>query len=192
MELTDRPYVTAALPTELRNIPYVCIRVPTGGGKTLMAAHAVPIAARRYLAREYPLVLWLAPTNTIVGQTLRALKNTRHPYRGVLDEAFAGNVTPSTLAEALSVTPATIAGSATIVVSTFAALRIEDTEGRKIYEQNGSLQAHFSELDAEERSRLEHDSGGLVAMSFANVMRLHRPLVIADQGHNARTSLSFE
>lgn len=192
MELTDRPYVTAALPTELRNIPYVCIRVPTGGGKTLMAAHAVPIAARRYLAREYPLVLWLAPTNTIVEQTLRALKNPRHPYRCVLDEAFAGNVTPSTLAEALSVTPATIAGSATIVVSTFAALRIEDTEGRKIYEQNGSLQAHFSELDAEERSRLEHDSGGLVAMSFANVMRLHRPLVIADEAHNARTSLSFE
>ncbi len=192
IEMTERPYVTAALPAELRDIPYVCVRVPTGGGKTFMATHAIPIAAKRYLEREYPLTVWLAPTNTIVSQTLRALKNPRHPYRQVLDGAFAGNVSLMTLVEALSVTPSTIAGSATVIVSTLAGLRTEDTDGRRVYEQNGALQAHFSELTAGERARLERDGDGLASMSLANVLRLHRPLVIADEAHNARTALSFE
>ena len=31
---------------QLRALPYVCLRIPTGGGKTLMACHAITIAAR--------------------------------------------------------------------------------------------------------------------------------------------------
>src|ERR1035438_8260084 len=32
--------------------PYVCLRVPTGGGKTIMAAHAIGIVTREYLDRK--------------------------------------------------------------------------------------------------------------------------------------------
>src|SRR5438034_10577002 len=63
---------------QLPGLPYVCLRVPTGGGKTVLAAHAVGIATRELLRQERSLVLWLAPTNTIVEQTLRALKDRRH------------------------------------------------------------------------------------------------------------------
>ena len=72
--------------------PYVCLRLPTGGGKTLLAARAVAVARDNWIERDHPLVLWLVPTNTIRLQTVDALKNTRHAYRQALDEAFEGRV----------------------------------------------------------------------------------------------------
>ncbi len=49
----------------LENVPYVCLRLPTGGGKTLLGSYIVKLAAENYLEREYPFVLWLVPTDTI-------------------------------------------------------------------------------------------------------------------------------
>lgn len=77
---------------KLPNVPYVCLRLPTGGGKTILAAHAVSVARDTWIEKDYPLVLWLVPTNTIRRQTAEALKNPRHAYRRVLDDAFAGRV----------------------------------------------------------------------------------------------------
>jgi type III restriction enzyme len=58
--------------SQLPGLPYVCVRVPTGGGKTVLAAHSVGIAARSFLRADRCAVLWLAPTNVIVEQTLTA------------------------------------------------------------------------------------------------------------------------
>ena len=77
---------------ELPNVPYVCLRLPTGGGKTILGAHAIGIARDAWMEKDYPMVLWLVPSNTIRLQTVEALKNTRHPYRQALDEAFDGRV----------------------------------------------------------------------------------------------------
>lgn len=55
-------------------IPQICFRIPTGGGKTLLAAHAIERAARLYVGTKAPLALWLVPSNTIRTQTLEALK----------------------------------------------------------------------------------------------------------------------
>ena len=76
----------------LEAVPYVCLRLPTGGGKTIVAAHAIRTAARSYIEKEFPVVLWLVPTNTIRLQTADALKNTAHSYRQALDDAFEGRV----------------------------------------------------------------------------------------------------
>src|SRR5271165_3168768 len=50
---------------ELPDTPYVCLRLPTGGGKTLLSAYSVSVARENWIERDYPLVLWLTPTNTI-------------------------------------------------------------------------------------------------------------------------------
>src|SRR4030043_1574348 len=55
------PYRAIKEPSELADIPYVCLRLPTGGGKTLMACHSVALANKEYLKRENSLVLWLPP-----------------------------------------------------------------------------------------------------------------------------------
>jgi len=70
------------------HVPYVCIRIPTGGGKTVLGSYAIDIAARQYLNTDAPITSWLVPTNTIRLQTAEALKNPSHPYRIQLDIAF--------------------------------------------------------------------------------------------------------
>jgi type III restriction enzyme len=175
---------------ELPDLPYVCLRLPTGGGKTLVAAHSIALAKTEYLHTDEPLVLWLTPSNTIREQTLKALRNRKHPYRKAVEEASA-NVTVLDIEEAKSVQPSQLNG-VTIIVSTMQAFRVEETEGRKVYEQNGSLMGHFSaSLRPELLAPLDKLEDGSPVYSLANVLALHRPLVIVDEAHNARTDLSF-
>jgi type III restriction enzyme len=41
------------------------LRLPTGGGKTVLASYSVKVAKQAYLEQDYPILLWLVPTNTI-------------------------------------------------------------------------------------------------------------------------------
>jgi type III restriction enzyme len=189
-ERDDLPQKYREVP-QLPGLPYICIRIPTGGGKTVLAAHSVGVAARDFLRVERCVVLWLAPTNAIVDQTLKALRDRAHPYRQALDKDFGGDVEIMSLTEALYVTRATLDGTAAVIVSTLAAMRVEETDGRKVYESNGALQHHFSGLSEAQLSRLER-ADGVVSYSLANVLRLRLPLVIMDEAHNARTQLSFD
>jgi len=176
-------------------MPYVCLRVPTGGGKTLIAAYAIGVATKQYLRVERSLVLWLAPTNTIVDQTLKALRDRRHPYRQAIDADFGGAVTVMSMDEALYVQPGVLASDTVVIVSTLQAIRVNDTEARKFYEANGHLMAHFSGLAArqvEEMKEAEAAAGGTLTPSLANLIRLHHPIVVMDEAHNARTPLSFD
>lgn len=190
VEATGQPYHSVP---QLPGLPYVCVRVPTGGGKTVLAANAVGIAAREFLNVEQCLVLWLVPTNTILAQTINALKNRTHPYRLALEAFFPGRISVISLKEALSIQRSVLEGETVIIVSTLAALRVEDTEGRKIYESAGTLQHHFSGLAETQLAELEKVNGnGIVAYSLANILRLHRPTIVMDEAHNARTKLSFD
>jgi len=187
-QMTRRPYTPV---TTLPGLPYVCLRIPTGGGKTLVACHAVGVAARELLQTENVVMLWLVPSNAIREQTLAALKNREHPYRQALTETV-GDVTILDIGEALSVQPHILNNSTTIIVSTMQAFRVEDTEGRKVYESAGALKGHFSDLLAGTLSGIQRHENGEPIYSLANVLRIHRPVVIVDEAHNARTDLSFD
>ena len=54
---------------DLESIPYVCLRLPTGGGKTIVGAYSIRVAAQSYIEKDYPVVLWLVPSNSIRTQT---------------------------------------------------------------------------------------------------------------------------
>ena len=186
-DLTNRAYA----PVEgLPGMPYVCLRLPTGGGKTFVACHAVSITASELLKTESPLVLWLTPSNAIRDQTLNALKEPDHPYRDAFRSA-GRNVEIRTIGEALYLQPHILNTKTTIIVSTMQAFRVEDTEGRKVYEDSGALMGHFTHLSDDVLSELESDNGK-PAYSLANLLCVKRPLVIVDEAHNARTPLSFE
>ncbi len=187
-DLTQRPYTEIA---ELPGLPYVCLRLPTGAGKTFVACHALPIAARELLQTERSLVLWLVPSNAIREQTLKALKDRQHPYRRALD-SLLGNVAVLDVGEALYLTRPTLDTASVVIVSTIQAFRVEDTEGRKVYETNGALMDHFSGYEAGALAGLETYENGVVKYSLANVLRLRRPIILVDEAHNARTQLSFD
>jgi type III restriction enzyme len=175
--------------------PYVCLRLPTGGGKTLLAAHSIAVARDTWIEKDYPLVLWLVPTNTIRLQTVDALKNTRHAYRQALDEKFEGRVRVFDIVDFTMVTPQDLRDQTCVVVGTIQTLRVSSTEGRKVYAHNENMEPHFSAVPSNAPGLERSEDGpnkGSIKFSFANLMHMHRPLMIVDEAHNAMTSLSRE
>jgi type III restriction enzyme len=147
---TNRPYHEAP---GLPGLPYICLRVPTGGGKTVLAAHSVGIAADALLRTETPCVLWLVPSQTIRDQTLATLQNREHPNRRALAERFGENVRIMTVMDALYAKRADYDGGAVVIVATIQSFRVDETEGRKVYAANGELMDHFSGLNERQRGQ---------------------------------------
>lgn len=173
--------------------PYFCLRVPTGGGKTWLAAKSVALVNTHWLRSEHSVILWLVPSDSIREQTLKALKDRQHPYHAALREA--GAVTVLDLQEAQSVTRATLETSTTVIVATRQAFQVSNTEHYKVYQSNGALMQHFAHLDSRQREQLLHEGEGenrTLPCSLANVLRLRRPFVIVDEAHNSRTTLAFD
>ena len=186
-------------------MPYVCLRLPTGGGKTVLASYAVSTVQKAYLEQDYPVVLWLVPTNTIREQTLEALKTVGHPYRQALENEFGlDRLRVFDVGEVMQIRRQDIGRKTLVIVGTLAALRVEDTSGRKVYAHHEDFEPHFagrtdpenfleriSEKDLQENGLRREDVGKIKA-SFANLLALHKPLVIMDEAHNARTKLTFD
>lgn len=175
----------------LPNVPYVCLRLPTGGGKTILGARSISIARDAWIEKDYPMVLWLVPSNTIRLQTAEALKNTQHPYRQALDGEFDGRVRVFDIADFAHIRTHDIRDYCCIVVGTIQTLRVKNTLGRKVYSHNENLESHFSALPGA-LPGLERLEDGGVKYSFANLIHLHQPLMVVDEAHNAVTGLTRE
>ena len=208
--LREAPYRPLAREGEEGHlVPQVCIRIPTGGGKTLMAAHAIERAARHYVGAAFPVVLWLVPTNTIRSQTRDALLTPGHPYREALlaywpaDRLAVLDITDCTQLRAQDFGNKTL-----VVVGTRQTLQVENTASRDVYAYKEDFEPHFSaieeqpyfervtqaDLDANAslRKLLGQAGIGKVKRSFANLLACHHPIVIVDEAHNARGDLSYE
>ena len=183
------PYFPIAV-SGLTGLPYVCLRVPTGGGKTLIACHAAGLAIHELLQAERAVVLWLVPSNTILDQTADALRDHHHPYRQAL-ELSCGSVEVLTIDEALHLSRASVDGQTVVIVSTIQSFRVEDTTGRQVYSQNGVFSEHLQNLSPDQIADLLPGADGKPIPSLVNMLRLRRPVVIVDEAHNARTDLSF-
>lgn len=188
-EVNYYPVIASGLGSDM---PYVCLRVPTGGGKTLLACHAAGVAKGELLHAERAVVLWLVPSQTILSQTADALRDPRHPYRVALETACNGPVEVLTIEEALGISRGTVEGNTVVIVATIQAFRAEDTTGRRVYAQNGVLADHFLNLPASRVADMLPGADGKPLPSLVNVLRLRRPIVIVDEAHNARTELSFD
>lgn len=175
------------------DMPYFCLRVPTGGGKTWLAAKSVALVNTHLLRCEHSVILWLVPSKPIREQTLRALRDRQHPYHTALREA--GPITVLDLEEAKSVTRATLDTSTTIIVATRQAFQVEEEECRKVYQSSGALMHHFDNLSPTQLDELLTEGEGadrITPNSLANVLRLRRPFVVVDEAHNNRTELAFD
>ena len=168
------------------DMPFVCLRVPTGGGKTVIGARSIRVVRDEVLNAGQPVVLWLVPSDAIRTQTLRQMRDRQSPLRQVLDEELE-RVEILDVQEALYAPRAVFDGGAVIVVGTIQSFRVKNTDGRKVYDDNGALMSHFDHVPDEAKARLPHG----FPHSLANVLRLRRPLVIMDEAHNARTKESM-
>ena len=181
----------------LQDVPYICLRLPTGGGKTLLASHAVRIAASSFMERDFPFVLWLVPTNMIRQQTAEALKNPSHPYREALNDAFGqGKVAVFDIEDINNIRPKDVSDKVCVVLATMQTLRVSESnkEARKVYGHNENFESHFKALP-NIAPGLDREGGtpqGQVLYSFVNLLHQLRPLVIVDEAHKAVSGLSGE
>ncbi|MBB6580916.1 DEAD/DEAH box helicase family protein [Ralstonia solanacearum] len=200
-EREDEPYQAL-----FGDVPCVCVRIPTGGGKTLLAAHTIGLAGKAVLDGDAPIALWLTPSDTIRTQTLDALSNARHPYRQALAEYFGEDVLICDLESLQTIGPQDIGKKCIIVVSTIQSFNVTDTAKRNVYSFFEELQPHFDSLPAQIGAALERVTEadirnqpylsaadiGRIKYSVANWLHLHRPIVIVDEAHNNRTDRFFK
>lgn len=199
------PYLAQGFVSEDGATPYVCVRIPTGGGKTLLGTHALAVAGRHYTGQDRPLALWLVPSNIIRSQTLVALRTPGHAYREALEAHFGvDGLKVLDIAECEQLRPQDFEQKAIVVVGTLQTLRVDETSSRDVYAYKEAFEPHFArapeeagfervgEKDLEAQPYLTRADLGKVKRSFANLMYWHRPVVIIDEAHNARTPLTYD
>ena len=171
-----------------RPIPHVCFKVPTGGGKTLLAA-----AALERLGRHTGLTLWITPTKAIYAQTKTALRNREHPYRQMLERASGGRV--KLLEKDDIFTRADTANYLCVMLLMLPATnREKGKEFLRMFRDSGRYPTLFPDSDdalgdgklLERYPDLERTSDdGPVKHSLYNVFKMLRPVVILDEAHKA-------
>ncbi len=171
-----------------RPIPHVCLKVPTGGGKTLLAA-----AALERLGPMTGLVLWIVPTRAIYDQTRATLRSREHVYRQMLerasgmrvkllekDDRFGALDVRNYLCVMLLMLPA--------------ANRQKGRNFLRMFRDSGRYPTLFPDDDdvlADARllndypdlERVSRD--GPVKHSLFNVFKMLRPIVVLDEAHKA-------
>lgn len=206
MELLRKPNLDAGLAfhkvtegtynSRYGTTPFVCIKIPTGGGKTLVACKAVEEIMSSALQHKLDkgIVMWFVPSDAIKTQTLKKLNDPRDWHRQLLNEAFNGKVKIFSNEEALAITPEDVRGNLCIIVASLVAFRHEAPIQKKykVYQENGALMDHFLNLKDKDTVSLEKDSESSVKNSLANVIRKHTPLVVIDEGHRTSGELSIE
>ncbi len=176
--------------TDISRVPHVCVKVPTGGGKTFIACASIKELIKTFNATKKKVVMWLVPSDTILEQTLINLKNTSHPYRQRLEADFNGRVAVYSKAEVLNgqnFNPTAINEQLSIIVMSFDSFRIRNKEDRKVNQENGYL-APFVKF-YENRDTLVD---GVDETAMIQVINQMNPIVIVDEGHNAVSDLSIE
>ncbi len=180
------PYSGTAIEPYKNNVPrvpHICVKVPTAGGKTFIACNAIKTIFDAFDYDRPKAVVWLVPSITILDQTIKNLKDTSHPYRQKINSHFGNKVEvfdKSALLQGSGFNATSIKEQLNIFVLSFDSIRTANKEGRKVFEQNGSLQSFETLLGKDEE------------ISLMKVMQFLNPLVVVDESHNAETDLSVE
>lgn len=174
----------------LPGVPNVCLKVPTGGGKTFIAANAIKILFDSLPFTKSKAVVWLVPSDAILEQTIKNLSDTNHPYRQKIDIDFSHKVevfSKSQLLSGQNFNPAVINEQLSIFVLSYDSFRTSNKEGRKAFQENGNL-ALFSKFFNDPSILLaDTDETALI-----QVIRYLNPVVIVDESHHSKTKLSRE
>ncbi len=174
----------------ISTVPSICLKVPTGGGKTIIASASIKTMFNHYKFTKGKLVLWLCPSSAILEQTVKSLKNTNHPYRKRLDIDFNSKVVVIEKKEILNgfnFSPTILSENLVVCVMSYDSLRIsnQNKEQRKIYQDNGQM-LEFNTINYITNLKDTDDT------ALINVIRAYNPLLIVDESHNTGSELSIE
>ncbi|MCF6179853.1 MAG: DEAD/DEAH box helicase family protein, partial [Geopsychrobacter sp.] len=187
-----------------RSIPNVCLKVPTGGGKTLLAACALERIQTDFFKRQTGFVLWVVPSDAIYRQTWKHLANREHPYRQILERASGGRV--KMLEKRDAFTRRDVEGQLCVMLLMLPSAARKSKETLRLFRDSGRFTSFFPpeddsganhqlleqvrNLDINDLAEMGWKDGIVpgslsIKQSLGNTLRLVRPVVIVDEGHKA-------
>ena len=180
-----------------RPLPVFCLKIPTGGGKTILAVKTIDQVHSLYLKRQTGLVVWIVPTQQIYRQTLQRLKDRDDPYRQHLDMVSAGKTL--ILEKADGFTPEDAGEYLCVLLLMLPSASRANKEALRMFKDAGKFQAFFPpDEDKDGHKALLERVGNLdtfegedaywgrqVKTSLGNTIRVLEPLIILDEGHKA-------
>jgi len=180
-----------------QDLPNFCLKIPTGGGKTLMAVKAIDLINTVYRKKQTGLILWVVPTNQIYTQTIKALRDRNHPYREHLDIASGGRTL--VLEKTDRFTPLDVEENLAVLILMLPSANRKSKETLKVFKDNGGFQGFFPAEDKiKDQEELlkrvpnldyygdtDNFWGKQVKTSLGNTLRLLSPVIILDEGHKA-------
>ena len=176
--------------TQVPGAPEVCFKVPTGGGKTFLAASSIkPIFDSMPVSRA-KAVVWLVPSDAILTQSYAALSNAYHPYRQRLDRDFGGRVevySKTQLLNGQNFNPTTVTEQLSVFVLSYDSFRTSKKDGKKAYQENGNLATFQKQMTDKSFLLPDTDETALI-----QVIRALNPVVIVDESHHAASTLSVD
>lgn len=201
----ERVVVTAYYPKKnglSEDLPNFYLKIPTGGGKTILACHTIDLINRIYLKRQTGIVLWIVPTTQIYRQTLISLKNREHPYRQALDISSGGRTV--ILEKMDRFTRLDVEESLVVMILMLPSASRQNKEVLKVFKDSGGFGEFFPAEDdregneklIEEFPNLDYfgDKAGIygivVKTSLGNTLRVLKPIVIIDEGHKAYSDIA--
>lgn len=187
-----------------RSIPNICLKVPTGGGKTLLATATLERIQTDFFKRQTGFVLWVVPSDAIYRQTWKYLANREHPYRQMLERASGGRV--KLLEKGDAFTRQDVEGQLCVMLLMLPSAARQSKETLRMFRDSGRFMSFFpveddSLANAELLEKLPNldqnlidDTGRFLSIkqSLGNVLRLVRPVVIVDEGHKAYSDTARE
>lgn len=180
-----RPYTNI-----LGEVPHVCFKVPTGGGKTFLACNALRPIFDAFPFTQTRMVVWLVPSDAILQQTVKALSDPDHAYRHQINVDFSSRVevyAKSQLLSGQNFNPVSVQEQLSILVLSYDSFRSRSKEGRKGFQENGNL-ANFAKVFG----KPDHPIDGADETSLIQIVNQLNPVVIVDESHHAVSDLSVE
>jgi type III restriction enzyme len=185
-------------------LPDVYLKVPTGGGKTLIACHCIDLIQKDYLERQAGLVLWIVPSNQIYRQTISALRNREHPYRQILDISSGGRTTIKEKTDLFN--RHEVEENLVVLMLMLPSAARQNKETLRMFRDSGGFTDFFPpEDDFKGHQELlkclpnldcffgeDQVFGPQIKTSLGNTLRLLKPLIIIDEGHKAYSKTALD
>ncbi len=178
-------------------LPELYLKVPTGGGKTLLACHTIDLVNKIYLKKQTGLVLWIVPTTQIYRQTITKLRNREHPYRQVLDISSGGRTLIKEKTDHFN--RLDTEENLVILMLMLPSANRQNKETLKIFQDSGAFTDFFPAEDNYEANEAllkqipnldffgeqNEAFGRTLKTSMGNTLKVLQPIVIIDEGHKA-------
>lgn len=175
----------------ITGVPRVTAKVPTAGGKTFIACNALKPIFDHFPPEKPNVVVWFVPSDTILKQTYKNLKNPSHPYRQKIDSHFGGAVEvydKEALLFGQGFNPTEVKEQLSILVLSVQSFVETVRKGKpRAYRENENLAefvTHFRNLKANLQD--VDDTALIQVIAYLN------PVIIIDESHNFEADLRID